>query len=141
MVSTNLLSPAQWDMLSVQSIIEGKPLDRVHVITTHSDYVDRIYLAAVDACIAIDASLSIDAITECALSIAQCGNITVRERVDVQGDAITVYVDAREIDELAVSRCINLLAHALDALDGQTGEVEFGHHLEYDIMQPSMAYH
>lgn len=141
MVALDKLSSEQWDNLSILSIINGFPLQDVHVVTTRSHYLDLIYLEATEMSLNAGHSLNAFAIVEAAKLVRNSGNIFVRESVEISSTNITVYVDTDQIDEDAVTHALQLLSEAFEHLTGESGTVNFGQPLEYDLGEPLLALH
>ena len=107
----------------------------VSVATLDSYLVDMAYEIAINEVGLEDSSILVQRAHE----ILTKETVSGKEHVDVSGHGINVVIDRKEIDEDALWDILDMVATALDKLDGKFGKIYFGESkrykpVEYDLL-------
>lgn len=112
----------------------GEPLEDVTIKTTRSVYVDLAYLAAAEIVLRYKNGhlLNQSVFDKVAKMIIDDGRVFVQEHVEVTNGGIFVCINAHTVENDEVTwRALDMLATALEHLDGKTGTVYFSEPLRF----------
>lgn len=126
----------EWADAYFAAATTGEPLEDVTIRTARSTYADLAYTAAAEILLRESPQLSIAAFDEVAKKIIDEGRVFVQEHVDITNDGISICINAYSVENDEVTwRALDMLAVALEHLDGKTGTVYFGEPLRFSSQE------
>ena len=124
-------SKINWADLYLMAEAEAEPFADVHVVTAQSEF-DRLTAER----------KFFDSLDNPFGSISRCDAVNVQESVTLSIDGeFSVVVNAREISEEATWKALDMVAEAMDQLNGEAGIVYFGKPLTFLHTHPSIPLH
>lgn len=109
-----------------------EPFQDVTVITARSEYARLALLASADIIHNGNVPLTSGRVQSLALLLISQGRITIQESVSIEDEAITAVINVPTTeDDDAMWKALDLVAEALDSLDGKSGKVYFGEQLKF----------
>lgn len=120
-----------WPDLYFTAEATREAFEDVVVVTLKSDFVDRVY----DRAIKEVGLKSQTRLSKRAYEIIQQQEIKVQERVEITKAGMKVIVNCNEVNEAAVWRALDMLAQALDVLEGKVGTVPFGESVSFETTE------
>lgn len=136
-MSSNTVNRIEWADVYFTASADREPFEDVSIITAKSAYLELAYTAAADILLRQSTKTSNfqlyqGDVLEYAAHIMNEGKVFVQEHVKVAPEGISICINAANVDnEDVVWRGLDLLAGALEELDGAHGTVYFGEHLRF----------
>lgn len=110
------------------------PFDDVQIITARSQFLEHAYQIAAEMLIDSATELTEQSVSTVALSLIAAKKVAVREFVETTNDGLIVCINSPSTeDDNVMFRALDLVALALDQLDGQQGVVYFGDELQFSV--------
>lgn len=134
----NLLqhNPSKWAEVVIAAESAKEPFEDVTIVTAKSAFVDLAYQAAADLIYRQGHALTDEKVNAIARTLIGTQKVAVREHVSVSEAGITVCLNVADVnDEYVLWRAMDLLAKALDQLDGKTGVVAFSDDLMFSLSE------
>lgn len=139
-MSTNTTNRIEWADLYFTACSEKETFDDVAIVTAKSEYTNLAFQAAADLMLRTSRNITQTEVLQTAAFIMDAGKIHIQEYVKVNDNGITVCINATSVeDEDAVWRALDMLADALQHLDGSYGTVYFGDELHFSSSEVQLA--
>lgn len=121
----------QWPSAYFEASSSREPFEDVHIITAKGEFAAKaLELSAVSPA----KSFSESEIRKRAQQLIASQQITVTEFVSINETGITVCINADTVeDDNVMWRALDMLANALDQLDGTQGIITFGEPLKFTM--------
>lgn len=132
--NTTLANRIAWADVYFTAEAGREPFEDVEIVTLKSSYLDLALVAAADILLKERSNSvpSTDDVMNIAKLIMDDHKIFIQEHVNMSSEGITVCINAASLDdEDVVWRALDMLADALEHLDGAHGTVYFGEQLRF----------
>ena len=130
MTMPHLNKKISWDTAMFTAEHLQEPMVDVHIRSAKVDFVEKAYDLASTVC----PSLTDGALTIIANKMMSLGRVQTQERVEIDGANIVIVINTNDVnDDLSTWRALDMLATALDHLDGSSGVVPFGEPVTYKL--------
>jgi hypothetical protein len=129
-ISPPQLRDIKWPELLFYAEATQEAFRDARIITAASKYVDFAYKVALDEPTFGDIENPVE-LRGIVAAIINAQSHSVREYVDITRRGIWVCVDATAIDDNAMLKALDMIAEALEQLDGVEGRIYFGEDLTF----------
>lgn len=130
----------KWADLYFTACSEKEAFEDVTIVTAKSEYANLAFQAAADLMLQTSHEIIQKDVLRAAQVIMDAGKVHVQEYVKVNEVGITVCINAVSVDdEEVVWRALDMLADALQHLDGSHGTVYFGNNLYFSSAEVQIA--
>lgn len=127
-------NPVRWAEVVIAAEAAKEPFEDVTIVTARSCFADLALQAAADLVYKQGHALTDNKVKAIAQSLIASQKICVQEHVRINEDGIIVCLDVADTqDEYVMWRALDLLADALDKLNGKTGVVVYGEDLRFTL--------
>lgn len=137
-------SKSIWPSVIIAAESANEPFEDVDIVTAQSEYIRQAYASAVSITQGQSPPPTADTIASVAQALSLASKVWVQERVTVSDNGkITICVNVPDLsDDSVLWYALDLIAPALDQLDGAAGTVFFGENLQFDwaTIQPVNEY-
>lgn len=125
----------KWPSAIFEASSAQEPFEEVHVVTAKAAYVDKACELAGDQLLR-GGSISEQDIARVAKQIISSQRLTVHESVTVNGDGMNIVINAENVEDDGIMyRALDMLADALDQLQGEEGTITFGDALSFSLAE------
>lgn len=135
MTNQSQLHDFKWPELLFYAEASQEVFRDARIVTAVSKYVDIAYKVALDdptfGDIVFGNTVNLSQLRATIISIINAGKHSVREYVDIAKHHIWVCVDVAVIDDNAMVKALDMIANALEQLDGNDGRIYFGEELTF----------
>ncbi|TFG96113.1 hypothetical protein E4H12_11820 [Candidatus Thorarchaeota archaeon] len=118
----NKRNSISWSDVYFYAEANKEPFQDVNIVTLKSYFTDKAYDRAITELGMVDN----DSLRRRACEIIDGGQVLVSEHVKVSSEGIRVVVDCAEVNDDVLWTALDLLAQALETLEGSCGKVIFG---------------
>lgn len=130
----------KWADLYFAACSEKETFEDVTIVTAKSEYANLAFQAAAELILQTSHNIVQDDVLQTAQVIMDAGKVHIQEYVRVNDVGITVCINAVSVeDEDVVWRALDMLADALQHLDGSHGTVYFGNNLQFSSAEVQIA--
>lgn len=134
----------QWLRAFFEASTLQEPFEDVYVYTAKSEAVDKAMeraLSHMGEVMENGDEVKPEDVPNLAATLLDSGMFTVLEHVVVRRNGISVCINADSTeDEVAMCRALDMVAEALDQLDGKTGVINFGEKLTFRSNQVDWSF-
>lgn len=131
--NTAVANRIEWADVYFTASADKEPFEDVEIVTAKNSYLDLAFIAAADIVMKghTNGAPAIDDVHRLAKIIMDDHKIFVQEHVEVSAERISICINALTVDDDVVWRALDMLAVALEQLDGGAGTVYFGEKLRF----------